>query len=918
MISRLFEAAAKRPRGAVAMAVCVVLVVAYWEPLFAGATLAPTDLTRHFAHPFAADRPFGFVPDKASGDLVNIHAHWTMVGRSFREMSGWWDRSVALGYPVMKGGFPAFAAPYLVLPAWFAPGAATVLRTATAWGLTHGWMRTFGLRRAAAFVAGAAYAFSGFMVGWGGWPHASVAAFAPGLLWAVERMLADPSPRRGIPIGVLLALMVWSNFPLVTVYVLAGVAIYGLVRVVVEHGRGAANVIVRLLPPGLVAAVVGAGLSYPHLRFFPEWLDWADTSHRQFNADSSAGVEFLLTALLPGAFGGDGHGPAWWEYGNWVEFEIHVGLPVLALAGFAIAAARGTDRQARRRRGAVWGLWAMVVVGVLVGYVGGPPTEATQALLGDLSGLATRIKVLISLGFAGLAGFGFEAWIDDRQSTVAARRRLVWWVCGVAAAVGVLLLPSTWSWYHDMVRLGHRRTTAVAALPFVALGGLALALLVARSRRWLSASAFTVAFGVVLVAELLTFARPIPTVVDRDERLRETAAHEVAAAALDPGERLAGHRTTFYPASTQVFGIEALGGQTFKSPGYRALIELVADDAFRVEGGGTPTYPALQPHVEADLALWDALGVGVWAMEPFNPPPGPRLEPDAPFAFVDAAAGDLTGSVVIPDGGLRAVLLEAVVMPAAGRLTIVVEAEGERVETTVRRDDGVLGNRYVLPVPVVGEHLEVGAVARVRAHVTGDGGSLELGVDADGELVVGSIAGSDDGLRLIHAGSVTVFERERAAPFRLHDAAVVEPDLDRAAAAVVARAEVQGQPVVVDEAIGLPAKPDPSARLDIVSVDVEQSRLEVVVDTDRDALLVVPVADYPGWTATVDGTDLRLVTADGVLTGVVVPAGEHTVVLRFSPDGVGRSIAIAALTAVAALGWFAGSRRERRAGQSPG
>ena len=75
---------------------------------------------------------------------------------------------------------------------------------------------------------------------------------------------------------------------------------------------------------------------------------------------------------------------------------------------------------------------------------------------------------------------------------------------------------------------------------------------------------------------------------------------------------------------------------------------------------------------------------------------------------------------------------------------------------------------------------------------------------------------------------------------------------------------------------------------------------------DRAALLVLPVPTYPGWTATVDGEPAPLVTADAAFASVLVPAGTSEVELRFSPDGLGRSLLVFALTAVfAVVMWFA-------------
>jgi hypothetical protein len=72
-----------------------------------------------------------------------------------------------------------------------------------------------------------------------------------------------------------------------------------------------------------------------------------------------------------------------------------------------------------------------------------------------------------------------------------------------------------------------------------------------------------------------------------------------------------------------------------------------------------------------------------------------------------------------------------------------------------------------------------------------------------------------------------------------------------------------------------------------------------------------------GWTAEVDGEDVSPVRANGVLMAVPVPAGEHSVVLRFQPSEVtwGRRISIAAavLTVFAVAGYVVYRRRDRNA-----
>jgi hypothetical protein len=101
------------------------------------------------------------------------------------------------------------------------------------------------------------------------------------------------------------------------------------------------------------------------------------------------------------------------------------------------------------------------------------------------------------------------------------------------------------------------------------------------------------------------------------------------------------------------------------------------------------------------------------------------------------------------------------------------------------------------------------------------------------------------------------------------------------------------------------------------TVRVEHSHsdsLAVAVDAARDALLVVSRLDFPGWQATVDGTETEIVRVHGAMMGIVVPAGRHRVALVYRP----RSLLIGALVSLAGLVglvvWLRGGTRTPRRG----
>lgn len=91
-------------------------------------------------------------------------------------------------------------------------------------------------------------------------------------------------------------------------------------------------------------------------------------------------------------------------------------------------------------------------------------------------------------------------------------------------------------------------------------------------------------------------------------------------------------------------------------------------------------------------------------------------------------------------------------------------------------------------------------------------------------------------------------------------------------------------------------------------------RIEVQVDAAEPAYLFLSEVFYPGWQAAVDGQPAPIYRADGLFRSVPVPAGEHRVVLTFSPRSwrAGLGLSLAASLGVAGVGALALVRRVRR------
>jgi hypothetical protein len=101
---------------------------------------------------------------------------------------------------------------------------------------------------------------------------------------------------------------------------------------------------------------------------------------------------------------------------------------------------------------------------------------------------------------------------------------------------------------------------------------------------------------------------------------------------------------------------------------------------------------------------------------------------------------------------------------------------------------------------------------------------------------------------------------------------------------------------------------DPSSE-SVTIVNESPDRIELSTATDAPGLLMVSETYDPGWKAYVDGEPAEVMVADHLLRAVPIPAGDHSVELRYEPTSLKLGIAISTATilavsvALVVLGW---------------
>jgi hypothetical protein len=182
------------------------------------------------------------------------------------------------------------------------------------------------------------------------------------------------------------------------------------------------------------------------------------------------------------------------------------------------------------------------------------------------------------------------------------------------------------------------------------------------------------------------------------------------------------------------------------------------------------------------------------------------------------------------------------------------------------------------------------------------------------------------GLSLAYSGpDARVYRNENALPraFLVERQRTVSDDAAALAAVTDPRFDARQVAITEDEVDGVPqAGTDAAARVVGGGAGSGTARLvsygdeRVVARTagPRRSLLVLTDVHYPGWKATVDGREARIERVDYLLRGIAVPAGEHTVELRYEPASwrIGWIVSALSTLALAAV-LLAAVRSTRRA-----
>jgi hypothetical protein len=99
--------------------------------------------------------------------------------------------------------------------------------------------------------------------------------------------------------------------------------------------------------------------------------------------------------------------------------------------------------------------------------------------------------------------------------------------------------------------------------------------------------------------------------------------------------------------------------------------------------------------------------------------------------------------------------------------------------------------------------------------------------------------------------------------------------------------------------------------------DYRANKVTIAVDTDIAGMLVLTDTFFPGWQARIDGQEAKIYRIDGLVRGVFVEPGEHTVEFSYYANSFRQGVSLAVLSLLLTLGIYLVMRRRERRSDAP-
>lgn len=530
-VAAVRHAGANLPRR-VALLFAILVFAFLWRPLTQQVVIVPADVLK-LLPPWSELRPPGR-PPVTKYDVSNLNLHdvpmqivpWLhQVRESWREGKvPLWNAAAGCGYPLLANGqstpFSPFHLVTLVLPLGYAIGAEAALKLLVALVLTYLFCR----RRyspLASTIAAVAYGFSTWMVTWLQFPIAAAAALLPGVLLAVEMLVAPRRSTMLVPIAIFVV-TVLSGHP---------ETVFNIGLIAAAHGLWVANLrgILRIAGASLLAACIAAPYLVPVAEAVVRSQRFAEVRVSEETVPPFSDRKSAALLLQPRFFG---HLPIERPWGPTTLESICGFAGVLALSSIVAATIFIVRRRRWRDRETLYVLGAITCFGIVLGWPG--ITQAFDAI----AGLAPPMRM--RLGICWFASILIGAVVDWTRREGAAPLL----IGATASAATMLLLMRSTAFPSE----SHRATALLSLLPSLAVLA-AIALTAVRRREGL------IAAGALTVVELwITMAHWNPIFPARDLHPRTPLVAQLER--LRGTHRIVGLGGQMYPNVGAYWGLE--------------------------------------------------------------------------------------------------------------------------------------------------------------------------------------------------------------------------------------------------------------------------------------------------------------------------------------------------------------------------
>jgi len=429
----------------VVVAYVVLGVIFFWPGLLPGRTVSAADYlwnaapwntaVPHSVGTYSLSPPVrGSNPQLVDG--ITLFEPFLQYTRSQLPHIPLWNPYIMGGMPYLgdmqSAIFSPFSLPAYILPFWWSLGVMELLKVVVAATGTYLLGRALKMGVAGAFLTGLVFGFGLFMVAWIPWPLTNVFPLIPWMLLATERLVRRPGVLPASALAGLVALQFFGGEPESSVYALAAVVGYFVLRLLQGDGGSLVSMVreagdgprarlragwanVRRPVLALVLAL-GIGTAIAAVTILP-FLELVRNS-QDFTARPRASVhvqrDYVFAAFLPNYFPGS----------FVIVSAFYAGALPLMLGIIALF-----RRRVERVVIAVVGVVSvLVVLGIqpFFGIAGHTPVL-------DLTYLS-RLTIVYLLCLALLAGWGLDDLLRRRPDRRRAR------VEG-SVALGILLLP---------------------------------------------------------------------------------------------------------------------------------------------------------------------------------------------------------------------------------------------------------------------------------------------------------------------------------------------------------------------------------------------------------------------------------------------------------------------------------------------